>query len=108
MLVTLVIITVVVIKTSKPPVYKKGSSAVFDSAVSASLSLYKKRALEGMDMSSGPCLSNDLMPGWVTDIVHSPREQVDDLPQNQCQAYIEGRANHFVELDTSGNLVRAR
>lgn len=105
-LTTLMIVAALVIRNGKPPGYKKGSSIVFDSAVSAALSLYKKEVLAGRDMSSGSCLSNDLMPGWVVDIVHSPREAVDDLPENQCQAFREGRASHFVELDTNGNLVR--
>lgn len=107
-LVVVVVTAIVVLKTNKPPVYKKGASGTYDTAVSGALSLYKSMALSGADMSQGPCLTNDLMLGWVVDIVHSPREDIDDLPENQCQAYIEGRAEHFVELDTNGNLVRVR
>lgn len=106
---SVVIVTaLVVVRTNKTPVYKKGSSGTFDTALSGALSLYREIAAAGIDMSSGPCLTNDLMPGWVVDIVHRPREPVDDLPGNQCQAYLEGRAIHFVELDTSGNLMRIR
>lgn len=81
---------------------------MYDTAISAAFSLYKERLAQGVDMTDGPCLTNDLMPSWVVDIVHSPREKIDDLPQNQCQAYLEGRAIHFVELDANGNLVRVR
>lgn len=88
--------------------YKRGTSLEFDKAVGSAKSLYRRRALEGMDMSSGPCLTNDLMPGWVVDIVHAPRVPSDDWKENQCAAYLEGRASHFVELDTSGNLVRVK
>lgn len=95
-----------VIKTNKAPVYKKGASATYDSAIATAVALYKKASLAGVDMSGGPCLTNDLIPGWVVDIVHSPRDSSDDLPENQCRAYLEGRATHFVELDTNGNLVR--
>lgn len=95
-----------VIKTNKAPAYKRGASNTYDAAIRAAENLYKKTAASGVDMSPGPCLTNDLMHGWVVDIVHSPREPIDDLPANQCQAYIEGRASHFIELDTSGNLVR--
>lgn len=98
----------VVLRTNKTPVYKKGASGTYDTAVSGAMSLYKSMVLSGVDMSQGPCLTNDLMQDWVVDIVHSPREDIDNLPENQCQAYLEGRAEHFVELDTNGNLVRVR
>jgi hypothetical protein len=60
------------------------------------------------DLSAGPCLSNNLIPDWVADIAHNPRQAVDDLPANQCSAYREGQAHHFVELDLDGNLIRAQ
>lgn len=104
----IIITSFFVIKTNKPVVYKKGASATYDSAVSAAFTLYKRMAVSGMDMSKGVCLTNDLMPGWVVDIVHSPREKSDDDPQNQCAAYLEGRAEHIIELDLNGNLVRVR
>lgn len=107
-LASIVLTAFFVIKTNKPVVYKKGASVTYDNAVSASFTLYKKMVSSGMDMSSGPCLTNDLMPGWVVDIVHSPREKMDDDPKNQCPAYLEGRAEHFIELDLNGNLVRVR
>ncbi len=88
---------------------KKGASkAEADTAVNQAKYFYNQRKQIGEDFSSGSCLSNALMPGWVVDIVHSPRQSVDDLPENQCSAFIEGRAKHFVELDTLGNLVRAQ
>lgn len=105
-LVFILVVSFISINVGKKPGYKTGASPTYDGVVSSSLNLYKKRAVEGTDFSSGPCLTNDLMPGWVVDVVHSPREKIDDLPQNQCQAYLEGRATHFVELDPSGNLVR--
>ena len=54
------------------------------------------------------CLSNFLISGWVLDIAHNPREAIDDLPQNQCSAYLSGQAKHFVELDLNGDLIRFR
>ena len=57
-------------------------------------------------MSSGPCLSNGTE--WVVDVVHNPRQAVDDLPANQCPSYLSGLSKHFIELDLSGNLVRAQ
>lgn len=61
----------------------------------------------GADMSAGPCLSNEITPDWVADVVHNPRQAVDNLPANQCSAYREGKAHHFVELDTEGNFIKA-
>lgn len=77
-------------------------------AVNQAKYFYSQKKQRGEDFSSGPCLSNDLMPGWVVDIVHNPRQSIDDLPENQCPSFIEGRATHFVELDTLGNLVRVQ
>lgn len=86
--------------------YKPGVSTTVDTAIAQAQALYQKKKAAGDDLSSGPCLSNDLMPGWVADLVHQPRTQIDNQPVNQCQAYLEGRATHFVELDLNGNLVR--
>lgn len=79
-----------------------------DIAVNQAKYLYSLKKVSGEDLSNGPCLSNALMPDWVVDIAHSPRQTQDDLAQNQCPAYLEGRARHFVELDLNGNLIRAR
>ena len=87
---------------------KGTSKSEIDTAINQANFLYRQRKDMKEDFSTGPCLSNALMPGWVVDIVHSPRLSIDDLPENQCPAYIEGKAAHFVELDTEGNLIRAR
>lgn len=66
---------------------------------------------EGRDLSNGPCLSNEIAPGWVCDVAHSPREPVDNLPENQCsawrEAYQRGEILHFVEVDPDCNFIRA-
>lgn len=91
-------------KTSKT--YIQGVSPEIDQAIANAKAVYAEKAKVKTDFSSGPCLTNDLMPGWVADTVHNPRQSIDDIPANQCQAYVEGRAKHFVELDLQGNLVR--
>lgn len=66
------------------------------------------------DISNGPCLANEvnrvkggwLVEKWVCDVAHNPRQAVDDLPENQCSAYREGKARHFVEVDETCNLIR--
>jgi hypothetical protein len=63
------------------------------------------------DLNNGPCLLDPDpypdMSNWVCDIAHDPRQDVDNLPENQCSAFREGRAKHFVELDENCNLIRA-
>lgn len=87
---------------------KSVKKSELDSAINQAKYLYRLEKEGGRNFQSGPCLSNALMPRWVADIAHQPRQPIDDLPENQCPAYREGRAQHFVELDTEGNLIRAR
>ena len=68
--------------------------------------VYSQYKTAGGNMSSGPCLSNGTE--WVVDVVNNPRQAVDDLPANQCPSYLSGLSKHFIELDLSGNLVRAQ
>lgn len=84
------------------------SKSEIDTAINQARYLYSQRKKLGEDFSNGPCLSEALMPNWVLDIAHNPRLPVDDLPENQCQTFREGRAKHFVELDVNGNLIRAQ
>lgn len=76
-------------------------------AIEAAQRLFEQKKIEGMDMSRGPCLSEEIIPDWCVDIAHSPRQAVDNQPQNQCPSYREGRVHHFVELDLDGNVLRA-
>lgn len=77
-------------------------------AIEAARKLFKEKKAQGLDMSNGPCLSDEIIPDWVADVAHSPRQQVDNVPENQCLAFREGKAKHFVELDENGNLIRAK
>jgi len=58
-----------------------------------------------------PCLSDNNLEwnvsDWVCDVAHSPREAMDDLPENQCLEFREGKAHHFVEVDPNCNFIRA-
>lgn len=76
-------------------------------AIAKAKALFVQQVAQGIDMSRGPCLANDLMPDWVADVAHNPRQDIDSLPENQCSAYRAGKANHFVELDPSGSLIKA-
>jgi hypothetical protein len=79
-----------------------------DLAIAKAHELWRVAFYNGEDLSNGPCLSNEVVPDWVADIAHNPRQEVDDLPANQCSAYLDGTAHHFVELDPEGNLIRAQ
>jgi hypothetical protein len=77
-----------------------------DRAVAAAKDAYAGAKAEGVDFTDGPCLGV-IMENWVADVAHDPRQGVDDEPENQCEAYRSGEADHFVELDLDGNLIRA-
>jgi len=68
----------------------------------------KKAMISGRDLSNGPCLLNPIpnLKDWVCDVAHNPRQPVDNLPENQCSSFREGKANHFVEVDIACNLIR--
>jgi hypothetical protein len=72
--------------------------------------LCKDAIAQGLNISSGPCLSDNnknwTVNEWVCDIAHSPRQPVDDLIENQCAAYINSEAHHFVEVGTNCTLIR--
>lgn len=110
----LIIALIVVVLTALITVFlnsggpKSASKNEIETAVNQAKYFYGQERGRERDFSSGPCLSEALLPGWVVDIVHSPRLPIDDLPENQCSAYREGRAQHFVELDLEGNLIRTK
>jgi hypothetical protein len=63
----------------------------------------------GEDLSRGPCLPDAAMPeGWVCDIAHDPRSDVDNIPANQCAAFRLGQAQHFVEVNENCEMFRSR
>ncbi len=72
------------------------------------INLCREQVDAGVDLSSGPCLSNEISKNWVCDVAHDPRQEIDNDPSNQCEAFANGSARHFVEIDTSCNLIRTR
>ena len=60
-----------------------------------------------IDLSNGPCLWENNIENYVCDVAHSPRQDIDDDPSNQCHSYREGVANHFIEVDENCNLIRS-
>jgi len=68
--------------------------------------IYEQKKNQKVDFSTGPCLSDNLASLYVVDIAHDPRQAIDDLPENQCPAFISGQISHFIELDPDGQLIR--
>lgn len=67
---------------------------------------YQQAKARGVDMARGPCLGV-IKEDWVADVAHDPRQDVDDEPENQCEAYRSGEADHFIELDPEGEFIRS-
>lgn len=64
---------------------------------------YNEAVANQTDLTNGPCLGK-IADDWVLDIAHLPREEVDNLPQNQCADYLNGSAHHFVEMTPKGEV----
>lgn len=79
-------------------------------AIAAAMVIYEEVAASGAELSNGPCIAEELedVPGWSVDIAHDPRQEIDNDPANQCQAFRNDQTTHFVELDVDGELIRAR
>jgi hypothetical protein len=43
---------------------------------------------------------------FAVDIVHVPRDDSDNLEENQCSAFRAREVQSFIELDKNGNIVR--
>jgi len=82
---------------SQTPDYVKAQQE----AISCALNLYSQKKQEGMQFNS-QCLGT--CGDYAVDIVHVPKTSEDNLAENQCQAYMEGKASHFIELDKEGNI----
>lgn len=70
--------------------------------------IFEEKKAEGILMDKSPCLTNDLAEGWVLDVAHDPREPIDNLPENQCSSFREGKAKHFIELNPEGKLIKIK
>jgi hypothetical protein len=83
-----------------------GGKEASPDVVAKAKAAYADAKARGVDMSRGPCLGV-VAPDWVADVAHDPRQPLDDEPENQCAAYRNGDAHHFVELDPAGKVIRS-
>lgn len=81
--------------------------AVKDIAVAQTQELCRQKLSLGEDLTVGPCLGI-MAPDWVGDVAHNPRQAVDNLPENQCPEFREGKAHHFVEVDPACNFIKVQ
>lgn len=84
------------------------SPATESSGVAVSLCVTKcqENLIKGVNTAVGPCLSNEIQKDWVCDMAHKPRQAADDLPENQCSAFREGSAKHFVEVNENCQVIQ--
>jgi hypothetical protein len=71
--------------------------------IACATDIYSQFKTKGMVFSS-QCLG--ACGNYSIDIVHVPRTAEDDKTENQCEEYLNGKTNHFIELDKEGNIVR--
>lgn len=79
-----------------------------ESAIQKCISLCEIEKENGTNLNASPCIGNPIegLNDWVCDIAHNPRQSIDDLPENQCSAFREGKSTHFVELDSECNVIK--
>lgn len=102
----------------KTPFSVDTTDTVESNPVALCIALCQEKLEAGVDLSNGPCLANEMKykpmgsqqekikEDWVCDVAHDPREDIDDLPENQCSYFREGKAHHFVEVTPECNLIR--
>jgi len=71
-------------------------------AVSCALGLYEANSSR-LSFSS-QCLGT--CGNYAVDIVHVPRTSEDNLIENQCLGYTEGKVSQFIEIDKYEEIVR--
>lgn len=74
------------------------------SAIRQAKEIYAEKKEQKIDFSQSPCLSEDMGNGYALDIVHNPRQIIDD--QNLCLGFMQGTVTHQVELTPDGNVLR--
>lgn len=68
---------------------------------------YNQAVSQHRDLSNGPCLGK-IGDDWVLDIAHLPREPIDNLPENQCADFFQGKVHHFVEMSPKGEVIHVQ
>ncbi|MCD6402741.1 MAG: hypothetical protein J7K98_00230 [Candidatus Aenigmarchaeota archaeon] len=111
MILGLLVIVVIVLTYTYFQRPSKGKGKV-EVIIQDCISLCESALQHDVDLSVGPCLSDNnpewKHSDWVCDVAHWPREDVDNNPSNQCKEFREGRAHHFVEVTPECGYIRHR
>lgn len=102
----LAVIVIVLILTAKTQPNNPAPIADNLDISKKAVEMYQKAKEQGVNLSNGPCLG--VIDGYAVDIAHLPREKVDDLPENQCPDYNNGKLKHFIELTPLGTIIRRK
>lgn len=103
---SLAILTLLVIALLLSYIYLWNLNAKKSAVTESCVNLCKKQLNESKSLSSGPCISEEIAKSWVCDVAHNPRQEIDNLPENQCGAYVNGTARHFVEINENCKVIR--
>ena len=105
--IALATITFLVIALLLSYIYLWNLNARQSAVAESCANLCKKQLNESKSLSSGPCISEEIANNWVCDAAHKPRQDIDNLPENQCNAFRNGTARHFVEVTENCEVIRA-
>ena len=73
-------------------------------AINCALDLYQQEKAK-TELNS-QCLGS--CGDYAVDIVHVPRTSEDNLAENQCQDYRQGKVSQFIELNKQGEIVQIK
>lgn len=83
--------------------------ATFNDLVPEIKQLFADAQNSSAGLGEGPCLGVLTAPGlanFYVDVVHVPRQEVDNLDENSCLGYKAGQVgSRLVELDFAGEIV---
>lgn len=103
---TLVIVVIVLLFLAQKPLDNSRPISDNSDISKKAVEMYQKTKEQGVNFSNGPCLG--AIDGYAVDVAHLPREKVDDLSENQCSDYNNGKLKHFIELTPLGTIIRIR
>jgi hypothetical protein len=97
-----------IIRPSSLSIFKGSSKieSVQAAAIRTSKKIYSDKKAQNTDFEKSPCLSEDMGNGYALDIVHNPREQIDD--QTYCIGFQQRTVAHIVEMTPEGNILRVQ
>jgi hypothetical protein len=101
---------VLIVLISGCSLFQDSSAKDVPSIQTACVNLCNAALQSGQYLGNGPCLSDKTatwnpswsINDWACDVAHSPRQAIDNLPENQCH----GSYHHFVEVNATCSLIR--